>query len=321
MLFRSEGARDERGNFRVLGVYRGSPADNAGISDGDLIGEINGTLVSEMSDSALASMMSGFNSGTVKMTLLTPLGQRRVVVRRATIVIADADVVFMDDDGQHDSSFIPAMINKIDEGFDIVYADFEEKKQAKWKTFGSNFHQLTSEWLEEKPKGVHTSSFFVVKRYLVEELKKYPSPSPVIFGYLMKMTQNITSIPVPHKTRINGRSGYTLKKLIKLWLNAVTSFSVVPLRVSSYLGFLSAGIGIVALIIIVIRKLLHPEIAAGYTSTIAVILLFAGILLLMMGLVGEYIGGMFMTVNHVPQYVIKEVVGDKKKGDKKCMKI
>ena len=230
-------------------------------------------------------------------------------------------VVFMDDDGQHDSDFIPAMINKIDEGFDIVYADFEEKKQAKWKTFGSNFHQLTSEWLEEKPKGVHTSSFFVVKRYLVEELKKYPSPSPVIFGYLMKMTQNITSIPVPHKTRINGRSGYTLKKLIKLWLNAVTSFSVVPLRVSSYLGFLSAGIGIVALIIIVIRKLLHPEIAAGYTSTIAVILLFAGILLLMMGLVGEYIGGMFMTVNHVPQYVIKEVVGDKKKGDKKCMKI
>lgn len=92
-----EGARDERGNFRVLGVYKGSPADSAGISDGDLIGEINGTLVSEMSDSALASMMSGFNSGTVKMTLLTPSGQRRVVVRRATIVIADADVVFMDD--------------------------------------------------------------------------------------------------------------------------------------------------------------------------------------------------------------------------------
>lgn len=230
-------------------------------------------------------------------------------------------VVFMDDDGQHDSDFIPAMINKIDEGFDIVYADFEEKKQAKWKTFGSNFHQLTSEWLEEKPKGVHTSSFFIVKRYLVEELRKYPSPSPVIFGYLMKMTQNITSIPVPHKARINGRSGYTLRKLIKLWLNAVTSFSVVPLRVSSYLGFLSAGIGIVALIIIVIRKLIHPEIAAGYTSTIAVILLFAGILLLMMGLVGEYIGRMFMTVNHVPQYVIKEVVGNKEKGDKKCMKI
>ena len=93
-----EGARDERGNFRVLGVYKGSPADNAGISSGDLIGEINGTLVSDLSDSALASMMSGFNSGTLKMTLMTPGGTRRVVVRRATIVLADSDVVFMDDD-------------------------------------------------------------------------------------------------------------------------------------------------------------------------------------------------------------------------------
>ncbi len=105
-----EGARDERGNFRVLGVYKGSPADSAGIHDGDLIGEINGTLVSEISDSALASMMSGFNSGTVKMTLLTPSGQRRVVVRRATIVIADADVVFMDD---ANGGILDIIVNKI----------------------------------------------------------------------------------------------------------------------------------------------------------------------------------------------------------------
>ena len=93
-----EGMRDERGNFRVLGVYRGSPADDSGISAGDLIGEINGTLVSDMSDSVLASMMSGFNSGTLKMTLMTPGGTRRVVVRRATIVLADTDIIFMDDD-------------------------------------------------------------------------------------------------------------------------------------------------------------------------------------------------------------------------------
>ncbi len=105
-----EGARDNKGNFRVLGVYKGSPADNAGIKDGDLIGEINGTLVSEMADSVLASMMSGFNSGTVKMTLLTPSGQRRVVVRRATIVIADADVVFMDDEN---GGILDIIVNKI----------------------------------------------------------------------------------------------------------------------------------------------------------------------------------------------------------------
>ncbi len=105
-----EGARDERGNFRVLGVYKGSPADNAGVAAGDLIGEINGTLVSDMSDAALGTMMSGFNSGTLKMTLLTPSGTRRIVVRRATIVIADADVVFMDDDN---GGILEIIVNRI----------------------------------------------------------------------------------------------------------------------------------------------------------------------------------------------------------------
>lgn len=115
-----EGARDERGNFRVLGVYKASPADNAGISVGDLIGEINGTLVSEMSDSALASMMSGFNSGTLKMTLITPGGTRRVVVRRATIVLADTDVVFMDDDN---GGVLEIVVNRISDSAVSIVAE------------------------------------------------------------------------------------------------------------------------------------------------------------------------------------------------------
>lgn len=108
-----EGARDTKGNFRVLGVYKGSPADNAGIVADDLIAEINGTLVSDIDDSVLASMMSGFNSGTLKMTILTPGGTRRVVVRRATIVSADADVVFMDDDN---GGILEVIVNKVSNG-------------------------------------------------------------------------------------------------------------------------------------------------------------------------------------------------------------
>ncbi len=115
-----EGRRDERGNFRVLGVYRGSPADNAGVASGDLIGEINGTLVSDMTDSALASMMSGFNSGTLKMTLMTPTGTRRVVVRRATIVLADADVVFMDDDN---GGILEIVVNQVSNNAASIVAE------------------------------------------------------------------------------------------------------------------------------------------------------------------------------------------------------
>lgn len=247
------------------------------------------------------------NHNVIGVNLSRNFGQQSARMAAMRYVKGDY-VVFMDDDGQHDSNYISDMINKIDEGFDIVYASFESKKQAKWKTLGSDFHQITSEWFEEKPKGIRLSSFFVVKRYIVDALKKYPSPSPVIFGYLMKTTQNITCIPVPHRARIQGETGYTLKKLIRLWLNAVTSFSIVPLRLSSYLGFGSAAIGIITFIIIVIRKLLNPQIAAGYTSTVAIILLFSGIILLMLGLIGEYIGRMFMAINCVPQFVIKEVI-------------
>lgn len=229
--------------------------------------------------------------------------------RMAALSYVDGDyVVFMDDDGQHDPTYIKDLIAKLEDGYDIVYAAFEAKQQARWKTLGSSFHQLTAEWLEEKPKGISTSSFFVVRRYVVDALRKYPSPTPLIFGYLMKTTQNVASIPVPHRSRIQGRTGYTLKKLFDLWLNAVTSFSVVPLRFASYIGLFSAIVGMLALCYIVARKLLEPTIAAGYTSIVAVVLLFAGIILLMLGLIGEYIGRMFMAINCVPQYVVKNVI-------------
>ena len=254
------------------------------------------------------------HSNVVGINLSRNSGQQSA--RMAAMAYVEGDyVVFMDDDGQHDSQYISKLIEKLEEGFDIVYATFEKKEQARWKSWGSNFHQVTAEWLEDKPKGIKTSSFFVVRRYIVDQQKEYISPSPVIFGYLMKTTQNIASVPVPHKERIQGRSGYTLKKLMHLWLNAATSFSVVPLRFSSYLGFTSAAVGIVFLIIIVIRKMIYPQIAAGYTSTIAVVLLFSGIVLLMLGLIGEYLGKLFMAVNKVPQFVIKEVINNKERED------
>ena len=121
-----EGRRDERGNFRVMGVYKGSPADNAGISAGDLIGEINGTLVSDMADSVLDAMMSGFNSGTLKMTLMTPAGTRRVVVRRATVVLADADVVFMDDDN---GGIMEIVVNQVSNNAASIVAEALNKHQ------------------------------------------------------------------------------------------------------------------------------------------------------------------------------------------------
>lgn len=90
------GVRDERGNFRITGVYKSSPADRAGVAVGDLVSKINGHEISQMSDGDIDAVINGFNSGTIKMRLMTPSGNRNVVLRRATVVLADADIVRRD---------------------------------------------------------------------------------------------------------------------------------------------------------------------------------------------------------------------------------
>lgn len=247
------------------------------------------------------------HKNVIGLSLSRNFGQQSA--RMAALPYVEGDyVVFMDDDGQHAPAGIISLIEKLEEGYDIVYAAFEKKEQHLWRTLGSNFNRATTEWFAEKPKGIRTSSFFATRKFVVDALADYQSPAPFVFGYLMKTTQNIASVPLAHHERVYGKSGYSLKKLIRLWVTGAVSFSTVPLRLSSIFGFVSAFAGIIGLIVIVIRKLLRPEIPAGYTSMLAVVLLFAGIILLMLGLIGEYIGRMFMTMNHVPQYVVKEKI-------------
>lgn len=114
-----EGSRDNRGNFRVDGVFKGAPADTAGIHTGDLIVQINGKLVKNMSDSELAAVLSGFNSGTSKIKILSPSGSKDVVLRRATVVVADADVVHRSN--PDNGGILEIIIHKISDGaVDIV---------------------------------------------------------------------------------------------------------------------------------------------------------------------------------------------------------
>lgn len=217
-------------------------------------------------------------------------------------------IVFMDDDGQHDPNAIPRLIEKIEEGYDIVYAYFRHKKESMFRRIGSDFARKTVDFIMGKPKEVHQSSFFVVKRFVIEELKNYHSPSPVILGYFMQITKNIAEVEVEHHERIDGRSGYTLNKLIRLWMNLFTSFSIVPLRIASLCGIIFSFIGLILGCTFVVKKLVFHMAPIGYTSLIAVILFSNGILMLLLGMLGEYIGRIFIALNDVPQYVVKEKV-------------
>lgn len=214
--------------------------------------------------------------------------------------------VFMDDDGQHPAEGIFRLADKICEGYDIVYAHFPKKKHSLFKRMTSGMQRRLGVWAGNTPKGIYVSSFIAYSAFVVEKLKGYNSPFISVGGYLMRITTRIANVDMEHRGRLEGRSGYTFKKLLNLWLDTITNFSIVPLRLASFLGFVSSFLGLVFCVAIVIRKLVSPNIAVGYTSTIAVTLFIGGVIMLMLGFLGEYIGRIYMTVSGAPQYSVRE---------------
>ena len=243
----------------------------------------------------------------IGLSLARNFGQQAARMAAVPYVTGDY-VVFMDDDGQHPPDGILTMLEKMQEGYDIVYAGFPEKKESRFRIWGSNVNKKMSEYLVGKPKGINASSFFVVRRFVVDALKEYKSPFPYLLGYFMSITRNVVCVKVEHRERMYGKSGYSLSKLLRLWMNGFTSFSVVPLRIADVLGLVFTAVGFLAGVIIAVKKLLNPQIPAGYTSIIVLLLICSGVIMLMLGLIGEYVGRMFLVMNRLPQYVVRETV-------------
>lgn len=222
--------------------------------------------------------------------------------------------VFMDDDGQHAAEDIFLLLDKLNEGYDVVIAAFPHKHHSLFKRVTSWGHRTLAEWTGTCPKGIVYSSFTAWSKTAITAAKDYHSPFPSIGAYLMHVTTRFANVDVSHRDRLDGESGYTFRKLMTLWLTSFTSFSIVPLRAAAVVGALCAGIGFLGGIVLVIRKLLNPEIAAGYTSMVALLLFIGGLIMIILGLIGEYIGRIYMTISDMPQYVVREVVGGKDPG-------
>ena len=214
-------------------------------------------------------------------------------------------VVCLDDDGQTPPEEVFKLIDCIQDGSDLVYAKYEYKKHSLFRNFGSFVNEKMAESLIGKPKSITLSSFFAARRFLVLEALRYEGPFPYISGQLFRATRNVANVKVSHDMRMSGASGYSIRKLISLWLNGFTAFSVKPLRVASVLGMLIAAVGMIFALAVVIRRLFEPEMAVGWASTIALILFIGGLILFVLGLMGEYIGRIYISMNKIPQYVVK----------------
>jgi len=215
--------------------------------------------------------------------------------------------VIMDDDFQNPVSEIIKMVNYICEhDVDVVYTYYEKKQHSFFRNLGSNFNNRVANIMLKKPKDLYLSSFKLMNRYLITEILRYDLPFPYIDGLILRATSKIGKVKALHEKRKVGHSNYTLKKLIHLWMNMFTNFSILPLRFSVIMGFIFAAVGLILGIYSVIEKILDPSLPMGYTSMVVAVSVFAGIQLMAIGMLGEYLGRMFLSQNKQPQYSIRK---------------
>lgn len=230
---------------------------------------------------------------------------------------ASGDILIsMDDDLQTHPSQLPILFAELDKGYDIVYGYYPEKKHSAFRNFGSSVNSMSVRLLIGKPKSMRTSSFWMIRRFVRDHVIEYKSKYTYLQGLFLRTTRNISCVPVKHFEREVGTSNYTFKKLLKLWSN-IMGYSVVPLRLASWVGVGFSILAIIAAIFIVIRKLLVPTMALGWPSMMVTICFFAGMNLMFLGLIGEYIGRMFLGMNKDPQYVVRQVCHQEDPSEKK----
>lgn len=253
------------------------------------------------------------NDNIIGVDLAKNFGQHSALMAGFHYVTGDI-LVCLDDDGQTPADEVGKLLDKLEEGEDVVYAKYEHKKHSLFRNFGSWVNEQMTHFLLGKPKELYVSSYFAARRFIVDEMLKYDKSYPYIIGLVLRSTKRIVNVNVSHREREVGRSGYTLGKLLGLWMNGFTAFSVKPLRIATWTGVACAFLGFLYGIYTIIKKLvLKDAVVVGFSALMSGMMFIGGMILFMLGLLGEYIGRMYIGMNNAPQYVVREVVTNNEK--------
>ena len=220
-------------------------------------------------------------------------------------------IICLDDDGQTPSEEADKLLDKLEEGYDAVYASYDHKQHSAFRNLGSKVNERMTRIMLGKPPELYISSYFGVKRFVAEDMIRYENSYPYVIGLVLRATGKIVNVPVTHREREEGVSGYTVKKLASLWFNGFTAFSVKPLRIATCAGAGSAAAGFLYGIYTIIKRLVIPDLPMGFSAIMSAIVFFGGMIMLMLGLIGEYIGRIYISLNNSPQYVIREKINIK----------
>ena len=313
---------DHPGLSIVVPVYRGAN------TVGQLVAELSALKPEGGMEIILVNDGSPDNSGEVCQALLAtatvPLiyieharnyGEHNAVMtglRRAR----GAYVITMDDDLQNPPEEVVRLYDHARKGrWDVVYTRYASKKHALWRNIGSRFANAVADRLLDKPKGLYLSSFRCMARLVVQSVTRYTGPYPYVDGLIMEVTQRIDSIEVRHLPRAEGRSNYTLTRLVRLWLNLATSFSLAPLRMATFLGIGMATLGAIGAVATIVEALVVRGTPSGYASTMVVILLVGGVQSMILGVLGEYVGRTFLSANGKPQGTVRSIARNRAAED------
>ena len=217
-------------------------------------------------------------------------------------------LVCLDDDGQTPADEVDKLLMEIEAGQDVVYARYDHKKHSIFRNLGSWVNEKMVQFLLGKPKDLYVSSYFAARRFIVDEMLRYENAYPYVLGLVLRSTKKISNVSVNHREREVGTSGYTLGKLLGLWFNGFTAFSTKPLRIATMSGSVFAIAGFLYGIYTVIKKFVNPAVPLGYSALMSAIIFIGGMVMLMLGLIGEYIGRMYICMNSAPQFVVRDMI-------------
>lgn len=247
------------------------------------------------------------NTNICGVNLAKNFGQHAALMAGFHQVTGDI-LVCLDDDGQTPADEVGKLLAEIEAGQDVVYASYDHKMHSLFRNFGSWVNEKMLQFLLGKPKELYVSSYFAARRFIVDEMLRYENAYPYVIGLVLRTTKRICNVPVSHREREVGTSGYTLGKLLGLWFNGFTAFSTKPLRIATASGTVFAGIGFLYALYTIIKKFVNPAVPMGFSSVMSAILIIGGLILIMLGLIGEYIGRMYICMNNAPQFVVRDYI-------------
>jgi len=295
----------------VIPVYRGESSvrplcERLAEPFGEVF-ELEVVLVNDASpdgSAAVCRALAEEHPWIVFLDLARNFGEHNAVMAGLSHASGDA-VVIMDDDFQNPPSEVIKLVEALEEGADVVFSRYAKKRHHWFRNVGSSFNNAVATVMLKKPRDLYLSSFKALNRFTVDEITRYTGPYPYVDGLILRTTRNYGTVLVEHNEREAGESNYTLRKLVRLWLNMFTNFSILPLRVASIAGLVFAFIGLALALVFAIQRLRNPDMAAGWASLICTVLIVSGVQLFALGMIGEYLGRLFLKDNGSPQYVVR----------------